>query len=94
MALEARMIITAYNHPVGSFLPGLGWLLPPSLSEHGTEGNPIPRNSSVECEFLKQQAPRLPHIVTFEEEEKLPADRGALFTCVDRPHSGDRHALS
>ena len=31
----------------------------------------IPRNSSVEFEFLKQQAPRLPHIVTFEEEEKL-----------------------
>ena len=54
----------------------------------------IPRNSSVEFEFLKQQPPRLPHIVTFEEEEKLPADRGALFTCVDRPHSGDRHALS
>ena len=33
----------------------------------------IPRNSSVEIEFLKQQAPRLPHIVTFEEEEKLLA---------------------
>jgi integrase len=33
----------------------------------------IPRNSSVEFEFLKQQAPRLPHIVTFEEEEKLLA---------------------
>src|SRR5215831_21049731 len=30
----------------------------------------IPRNSSVEFEFLKQQAPRLPHIVTFEEKEK------------------------
>jgi integrase len=33
----------------------------------------IPRNSSVEIEFLKQQAPWLPHIVTFEEEEKLLA---------------------
>ena len=33
----------------------------------------IPRNSSVEFEFLKQQAPRLPHIVTFEEEETLLA---------------------
>ena len=33
----------------------------------------IPRNSSVEIEFLKQQAPRPPHIVTFKEEEKLIA---------------------
>jgi len=33
----------------------------------------IPRNSSVDIEFLRQQAPRPPHIVTFDEEEKLIA---------------------
>lgn len=33
----------------------------------------IPRNSSVNIEFLKQQAPSPPHIVTFDEEEKLIA---------------------
>jgi integrase len=33
----------------------------------------IPRNSSVDIEFLRQQAPRTPHIVTFDEEEKLIA---------------------
>lgn len=33
----------------------------------------IPRNSSVDIEFLKQQAPQPPHIVTFGEEENLIA---------------------
>jgi integrase len=33
----------------------------------------IARNSSVDIDFLKQQAPRPPHIVTFDEEEKLTA---------------------
>jgi len=33
----------------------------------------IAHNSSVEIEFLKQQAPRPPHIVTFQEEERLLA---------------------
>jgi integrase len=59
----------------------------------------IPRNSSVEFKFLKQQAPRLPHIVTFEEEEKLlaaavPYLRVLIVLILETGMRSHREALS
>jgi integrase len=58
-----------------------------------------PRNSSVEIEFLKQQAPRPPHVVTFEEEEKLiaaaaPYLRVLIVLILETGMRSHREALS
>ncbi len=59
----------------------------------------IPRNSSVEFEFLKQQAPRPPHIVTFEEEERLlrsaaPYLRALIVVILETGMRSHKEALS
>jgi integrase len=59
----------------------------------------IPRNSSVEIEFLKQQAPRPPHIVTFNEEGALikaaaPYLRVLIVLILETGMRSHREALS
>ena len=59
----------------------------------------IVRNSSVEIEFLKQQAPRSPHIVTFKEEENLieaaaPYLRVLIVLILETGMRSHREALS
>jgi integrase len=59
----------------------------------------IPRNSSVQIEFLKQQAPRPPHIVGFDEEEKLiavavPYLRVLIVLILETGMRSHREALS
>ncbi|PYX37020.1 MAG: hypothetical protein DMG81_14970 [Acidobacteria bacterium] len=59
----------------------------------------IARNSFVQIEFLKEQAPRPPHIVTFEEEEKLiavaaPYLRVLIVLILETGMRSHREALS
>ena len=59
----------------------------------------IPRNSAVEIEFLKQQAPKPPHIVTFKEEEALikaaaPYLRVLIVLILETGMRSHREALS